>query len=184
LGKLSGLLLKRVKIAVIAAITLFVIFGLSSLMPLGAAEAEALTKELEGLMKGPLELRIFFNNFFITMLSYLPFIGPCVMGYVIFHTGRYVGWLAAQTGMPSIVIVAFSILTVYGVFEFLAYGLTVTESLTISYYIVKARRLLKREIKILLICIAITSLLLAIAAAIEASLTHLLEALKTQNIFY
>jgi len=184
LKKFSKRLLSRVKVAVIATIILFLIFGFSSLIPLESHEAEALSKELEGLMEGPLELKIFLNNFFITLFSYIPFAGPCIMGYVIIHTGRYVGWLAVQVGVPSIVIVSFSILSVYGIFEFLAYGLAVAESLTVSYYLVKARQILRSEVKILMACILIASLLLAVAAIIEASLIRLLETMKAQNVFY
>ncbi|RLF99263.1 MAG: hypothetical protein DRN47_03950 [Candidatus Wolframiiraptor sp.] len=100
------------------------------------------------------------------------------MGYVIFHTGRYLGWISAQTGIPAILSIFFTVVTVYGVLEFMGYGLATTESLTISYQILRARHLLRKEVKFLLIVVALSAALLLAAAFIEGALIHALERLS------
>ncbi|RLG62121.1 hypothetical protein DRO02_08385, partial [archaeon] len=45
----------------------------------------------------------------------------------------------------------------------------VAESVTISYYILRARQLLRRELKILLIIVLVSAALLALGAIIEAT---------------
>jgi len=173
----------RVKAAAIATIILFLILGLSSLIPLEASEAEALMRELESLMEEPLEVGILINNSLITLTSFIPFAGPCVMGYVIVHTGRFLGWLAGRLQISPLILISFSILGVYGLLEFLAYGLAVAESSTISYYILRERHRLKGEFEVMAACILIAMLLLAAAAVIEAALTRLLTMMGGQIPF-
>jgi hypothetical protein len=62
------------------------------------------------------------------------------------------------------------LLTGYGILELLGYGVAIAESITISHIILRRRWLLRGELKMLLIAIAISALLLAIAAVIEAAL--------------
>ena len=107
-------------------------------------------------------------------MAAIPFAGPPIAGYIVFHTGRFLGWISAQSGIPLTFMILFSLLLIvlsgYGVLEFLGYGVMTAESLMISYYILKARQLLRRELRILLIATLISALLLALGAIIEAAL--------------
>ncbi|RLG00379.1 MAG: hypothetical protein DRN47_01635, partial [Candidatus Wolframiiraptor sp.] len=109
----KDVLITRLKFAAIITVLLFAILAIGSAFPLGDEEAEELAKRLEEMSGENLELQIFLNNFLITMIGYIPFIGPCIMGYVIFHTGRYLGWISAQTGIPAILSIFFTVVTVY-----------------------------------------------------------------------
>lgn len=171
----NSVLITRLKLAVVVTILLFCIFAVGSFLPLGNEEAEELTKRLEEIVGENLEIQIFLNNFLITVMGYIPFIGPCIMGYAIFNTGRYFGWISMKNGIPSIFLIAFMVITLYGLLEFLGYGLATTESITISYQIFRARRLLKGEIKFFLVMMALSAALLLVAALIEGALIHALE---------
>ena len=171
----KGILIARLKSAAIVTVLLFALLAAGSIFPLGSEEAEELTKKIQEMDGENLEMQIFLNNFLITAVGYIPFIGPCIVGYAIFHTGRYLGWLSAQTGIPAIFSIFFTVVTVYGVLELMGYGLATAESLTISYQILRARHLLKKEVKFLLIAVALSAALLLAAAFIEGALIHALE---------
>jgi hypothetical protein len=77
-------------------------------------------------------------------------------------------------GIPANLMIAMTILIIlltgYGILELLGYGVAITESLMISHIILRRRWLLRGELKMLLIAIALSALLLALAAVIEAAL--------------
>ena len=170
---------RRLRLAILISIILIGLMLAGSLIPLGAEEGEKIREELERLGGEGLEQGIFLNNFTIALIALIPFLGPIIMGYVVFHTGRFLGWMGLELGMPPYHLIPFTlgtiILTGYGILEFLGYGVAVSESLTLSYYILRARALLRSELKILLIVIGVIALLLFLGAVIEAALIKALE---------
>ena len=167
------ILIARIKLALLVTLILVGLLVAGALSPLGDEEGRAIEEELRKLGQDSLELEIFLNNFSVALLSAIPFLGPLIMGYVIFHTGRFLGWVLAQSGMPPSfgipLILLLIFLTGYGILEFMGYGVLVAESVTISYYILRARQLLRRELKILLIIVLVSAALLALGAIIEAT---------------
>ncbi|MCD6312827.1 MAG: stage II sporulation protein M [Thaumarchaeota archaeon] len=167
------ILIARIKLALLVTLVLIGLLMAGSLSPLGYEEGKAIEEELKKLGEDSLELEIFLNNFSVALLSAIPFLGPFIMGYVIFHTGRFLGWVLAQSGMPPSFGIPLTLLLIfltgYGILEFMGYGILVAESITISYYILRARRLLRRELKILLLIVLISAALLALGAIIEAA---------------
>ena len=180
LGK-SGILLERFKLTLLAALVLIGILLLGSLIPLGDEEGRLVQEELERLGERGLELGIFLNNFMIALLGLIPFLGPPILGYAVFHTGRFLGWLGVEHGMPPQLLIPFTlnliILTGYGILEFLGYGAAAAESLAISYYAIRSRRLLKRELRILPLIVGLIAGFLLAGAVIEAALIRSLESL-------
>jgi len=170
---------RRLRLAILISIVLIGLMLTGLLIPLGAEEGEKIREELERLGGEGLEQGIFLNNFMIALMALIPFLGPAIMGYVIFHTGRFLGWMGLELGMSPYHLIPFTlraiILPGYGILEFLGYGVAVSESLTLSYYILRARTLLKSELKILLIIIGVIALLLFLGAVIEAALIKALE---------
>ena len=180
LGK-SGILLERLKLTLLAAVILIGILLLGSLIPLGDEEGRLVQEELERLGERGLELGIFLNNFMIALLGLIPFLGPPILGYAVFHTGRFLGWLGVEHGMPPQLLIPFTlnliILTGYGILEFLGYGAAAAESLAISYYAIRSRRLLGRELRMLPLMIGLIAGFLLAGAVIEAALIRSLESL-------
>jgi len=111
----------------------------------------------------------------------IPFLGPPILGYAVFHTGRFLGWLGVEHGMPPQLLIPFTlnliILTGYGILEFLGYGAAAAESLAISYYAIRSRRLLGRELRMLPLMIGLIAGFLLAGAVIEAALIRSLESL-------
>jgi len=177
----AGILLERLKLTLLAAVILIGILLLGSLIPLGDEEGRLVQEELERLGERGLELGIFLNNFMIALLGLIPFLGPPILGYAVFHTGRFLGWLGVEHGMPPQLLIPFTlnliILTGYGILEFLGYGAAAAESLAISYYAIRSRRLLKRELRILPLIVGLIAGFLLAGAVIEAALIRSLESL-------
>ncbi|MCD6420890.1 MAG: hypothetical protein J7L17_00575 [Thaumarchaeota archaeon] len=175
------ILLERLKLTLLAALILMGVLLLGSLIPLGDEEGRLVQEELERLGGEGLELGIFLNNFRIALLGLIPFLGPPILGYAVFHTGRFLGWLGVEQGMPPQLLIPFTldmiILTGYGILEFLGYGAAAAESLTISYYAIRSRSLLKRELRILPLMVGLSAGFLLAGAVIEASLIRFLEGL-------
>lgn len=170
----ARILVDRIKLALLVTLVLIGLLVAGSLSPLGYEEGKAIEEELRRLGQNSLELDIFLNNFSVALLSAIPFAGPLIMGYVIFHTGRFLGWVFAQSGMPPAFGIPLTLLLVfltgYGILEFMGYGVLVAESMTISYYILRARQLLRRELRILLLVILVSMIFLALGAILEAAI--------------
>jgi len=167
--------INRLLFAILATIILFIILGIGSISPLGASEAERLMKEFEDLMKDLTAFRIFVNNFKVALLSLIPFIGAGIMGFVIFQTGKLLGCISAQSGMHPAAFILFSIIMVYGLMEFLGYGVAASEGIILSYSIIKRR--FRSEIKWLLISMGVSAALLFAAAALESFLINVFKEL-------
>ena len=159
----------RMVLAVILTFALFVLLALSSLTPMNREEAESLSKEAEEFVRGKSgAMDIFLNNMLITLLAFIPFIGIPIMGYVIFQTGRVIGAISIESGVPSLLLILFIIISVFGAIEFLAYGTAIAENILFSYSIVK--KTYRMEFRWLLISLGVSALLLLFAAFIESLL--------------
>ena len=170
----AKLIVKRLKLALIIMVTLIGLLIAGAFFPLSDEEGGEIQESLERLEEGDLELGIFSNNMLVALLGIIPFAGPPLAGYIVFNTGRFLGWTSAQMGIPVNLMIAMTILIIlltgYGILELLGYGVAIAESITISHIILRRRWLLRGELKMLLMAIALSALLLALAAVIEAAL--------------
>ena len=165
--------INRIIFIILTTILLFIILGIGSAMPLSREEAKQLMEQFKDLMKDLSMFKIFINNFTVALLSFIPFIGVGIMGIIIFQTGKFLGYVSTQSGIHPALLILFTILTVYGLIEFLGYGVAVSESIIFSYSIVK--RSFRSEVKWLLISMAISAALLLTAAALESYLVNVLK---------
>ena len=165
----------RILFTIFATIILFIILGIGSAMPLSGEEAKQLMEQFEDVMKDLSTFRIFINNFTVALLSFIPFIGVGIMGFVIFQTGKFLGYISTQSGIHPALLILSTIITVYGLIEFLGYGVAVSEGIIFSYSIIK--KSFRSEIKWLLISIAVSAALLLAAAALENFLVGALKEL-------
>lgn len=159
----------RMKLSLLATLILFILLGVSSLIPMSGREAEEMleqAKQIIGEKITPID--IWLNNMVAALITYIPFIGVGIAGFIIFQTGRLFGALATLYGINSIMLILLAIATIYGLVEFIAYGTAFTESILLSYSIVK--RSVRSEVKWLLVSMGIVALLLLAAALMESAL--------------
>jgi len=174
--------INRILFAILATIILFIILGVGSSIPLSGEEARQFMKQFEDLTENLSTLRIFMNNFMIALLSFIPFIGVGITGYVIFQTGKFLGYISIKSGIHPAIFILLSIMMVYGLMEFLGYGVAASEGIILSYSLIKRR--VRREVKWLLISIGVSAALLLAAAALENFLVSAFkEAISSSAVF-
>lgn len=160
---------KRLMIVLFVTFVLYSLLYIASTTPFSSEEVTSLMEEAERILKQRFTIMdIFLNNFLISLIMFIPIAGPIAGGYVIYTTGRLLGALSVSTGLPSIFLISITIITFYGLIEFLAYGTAFTESILFTYSIFKKKT--RIESKWLMISIAVTAILLLTAAALEYAL--------------
>ncbi len=164
----------RLKLSLLITLILIIVLALSSLIPLSSEEAQSILRQVEELFGDKITfMDIWMNNLLIALLMHIPFIGPGIGGFAIIQTGRVFGALAAQTGVSSILFILIAILAIYGLVEFLAYGVAFTEGVLLSYSIVK--KSLRSELTWVPVSLGISIGLLLAAALLEALLIQLFQ---------
>ncbi|MEM2328694.1 MAG: hypothetical protein QXE17_00720 [Nitrososphaerota archaeon] len=162
---------RRTILVAITTIALMIILLLGSFATLTREESEEVIQQVNELLRDIDVWKIFFNNFQIALLMFIPAVGTFIGGYIIYSTGIVFAAYSLQSSIPSIYLVGFAILSPYGILEFLGYGLATSEGLLIIYAAFKKR--LRSEVKALpLIILAVAGLLLT-AAALEMLMVEL-----------
>jgi hypothetical protein len=161
---------KRIYSTVIVLLIAVLLTVIGSLVPLNPQDAKKITDDLNQTLttnraNGTLTEVIFLNNFSITLLMFIPIIGPLLGFLILFDTGVGLGAVANVQGYSP--LLALAVLAVTPIFwlEFASYSIGITESIWLF------RRLLQRrwrELKYTGILIGICAILLLIGAVIEA----------------
>lgn len=141
------------------------------LTPLSAQEMESRKRDLQELRQtiGNMTVlertwTIFENNFILTLIMFIPFVGPVLGLYIAYNTGAYIGADAAEIN-PVIVLLAIFILH-FAWMEFIAYATAIAGS---CWFVVRVfQRKVKRELRNLGTLVLICAALLVLGALIEA----------------
>jgi uncharacterized membrane protein SpoIIM required for sporulation len=162
--------MKRIYSVIAVFFVAFIATVAGSLVPLSAQDAQSITKDLnqtvhQNQANNTLFEYIFFNNFRICLLMFIPVLGACLGLFILFDTGVALGAIASTQGYP--VWLSFVSLMVTPVFwlEFAAYSLAMAESVWLF------RRLMQRrwsELKWTALFIVITAVLLVVGAVVES----------------
>lgn len=163
---------RKITVFFMVLLAALVLTALVTLQPMDMQTAIALNNQVNQLVQSLKEnnmllLGIFRNNFTITIISFLPFVGPLYSGYALFGTGRAIaGEAIAHNLSPSSVFFQL-LLRPYTWLEFAAYSIAITSSLWLAYSIVN--RTIGRELKNTAEMIIVSAILLFVAAAIETA---------------
>ncbi len=166
---------KRVVAIAIVFIVAVIASVIGTLTPLTASDAQSLNDELNSTVSsletnGALLQYIFGNNFEITLIMFIPFIGPIFGLYVLYNTGvAIVAQTIAQSFPLSPTGVFFSLfLTPVAWLEFIAYSTAMAANVWLSYRIVQGRW--RHELANTTKFIAICAVLLFVGAIVETAL--------------
>ncbi|MDT7967868.1 MAG: hypothetical protein RQ949_01190 [Candidatus Calditenuis sp.] len=152
--------------SLLTSVFLYLILVAGAFTPLSKQEAEERMRtlqEITGSINSPLQ--IFANNFLISLLMLVPFVGPPSAAYVIYNTGLFFSALSITTNVPPIVTVIAPLISIYGALEFIAYGFFFHHGLRFSYTVLKRR--LKEELRPALFMVVIGTIVLLSAAFLE-----------------
>jgi len=179
LGFWNNLSPRRKRIITIALIfvAVTIITGLAMLTPVSHQQAVDTTNEvnqtvqtLQGVGTDTLFTNIFGNNFFLTMMLFIPFVGP-IIGFISFYNlGVTLESEAIALGYPpSLYFVAEFILPVIWL-EFTAYSTAMAASIWLSARILqnKAKHELANTAKFISVC----AVILLISAIIESAFIY------------
>lgn len=166
---------KRIVTIIILFIAAVIASVLGTLTQLTAQDAQTINNDLNSTVSsleanGALLQYIFGNNFEITLIMFIPFIGPIFGLYVLYNTGvAIVAQTMAQSFQLSPTAVFFSLfLTPVAWLEFIAYSTAMAANVWLSYRIVQGswRHELSNTTKFIAIC----AILLLSGAIIETAL--------------
>ena len=161
---------KRIYTIIIVFIVAVVVTFAAGLVPISKTDAKTISNQLNQTVNthksnGTLTEYIFFNNFEICLLMFIPFAGPIIGLVILFNTGVALGAISSVQGYPVFIAWISELLTPVFWLEFIAYSTAIAESIWL------ARRLLQgrwREVKNTAILIAICAAILIVSAIIEA----------------
>ncbi|MEM2995522.1 MAG: stage II sporulation protein M [Candidatus Bathyarchaeia archaeon] len=170
-------LIKRIVTISIIFIFAVAMTTVGTLTPIEKKEAEELNKEFEETITflkehDSLLQFIFGNNFMLTLIMFIPFVGPVFGGYVFYNTGYVIAADAAVKGYnPTLRFLFILILMPFAWLEFAAYSAAIAESMWLTYRIFQGKG--KRELENASKFIAFCAVILFVAAIIETALIYL-----------
>jgi len=144
-----------------------------SFIPVSSADAQQINKDLNETVttmqaQGTLVQFIFGNNFLITLVMFIPLIGPALGLFIMFNTGNVVGAIAASGGYSPIIALIALIITPVFWLEFAAYSTAMAESVWVFRRLLQGRGI--RELRIMSIFVTITAVILVVGAVVETAL--------------
>jgi hypothetical protein len=164
---------KRIYTIIAVFIVALIVTLIGSFIPVSAADAQQINNDLNqtittGQTQGTLTQYIFGNNFLITLVMFIPVLGPALGLLIMFNTGNVIGAIATSGGYPSVLGLIALVITPVFWLEFAAYSTAMAESVWLFRRLLQGRGL--RELRMMCIFVTITAVVLAVSAVIETAL--------------
>jgi hypothetical protein len=164
---------KRIYTIIAVFIVAVIVTVIGSFVPVSSADAQQINNDLNQTVttmqtQGSLTQYIFGNNFIITLVMFIPVIGPVLGLFIMFNTGNVVGAIATAGGYPPILALIALVITPVFWLEFAAYSTAMAESVWLFRRLLQGRGL--RELRTMCIFVTITAVILAVGAVIETAL--------------
>lgn len=148
------------------AAAFLIAYSTGAAVPMSEEEAETLTREFSKQIEGIDQNGIFWNNVRITLIMFVPAVGSAFGAFSGFATGSVFSALASSSPMLGEVSPLVLLITPFGIMEVFVYGLAMSRSAMLIYYLFKRMPWSKYTIPTL-IELGIAIVVLFIAAVIE-----------------
>jgi hypothetical protein len=168
---------KRFLVVGVSFLLLLVVAAAGALTPMSQQQAEEENNSLNETRRQVLNttlvsgtLYIFRNNFMISLITFIPFVGPFFGAIVMYNTGLAIGaetYAASLNASPALVLL-YLFLYPFTWMEFLAYSIALSESIWLAWSIIRRRA--KSELVNTLILILFCMIMLVAAAFIEMAI--------------
>jgi uncharacterized membrane protein SpoIIM required for sporulation len=112
-------------------------YSTGAALPMSQEEAQTLTQEFSKQIEGIDQNGIFLNNLRITLVMFVPAVGSAFGTFSGFATGSIFGALASSSPMLVKVPPLALLITPFGIMEVFAYGLAMSRSMMLIYYLLK-----------------------------------------------
>ena len=148
---------------------------IGSYIPISHQDAQTISSNLNSTLNeqkanGNLTEYIFFNNFEICLLMFIPIIGVALGFAILFNTGIALGAIASTQGYPIGLGLLSLVITPVFWLEFTAYSIAIAESIWLTRRLMQHRWL---EVKNTAILIAACAGILIVGAVVEVWLINL-----------
>lgn len=151
---------------VFGAFAFMIAYSGGAALPMSEQEAETLIQEFSKQIEGVDQNGIFLNNIRITLIMFVPAAGAAFGAFSGFATGSIFSALASSTPMLREVSPLVILITPFGIMEVFVYGLAMSRSAILIYYLFK-RKPWRKFIIPTLIELGIATGVLFVAAVIE-----------------
>jgi predicted nucleic acid-binding Zn ribbon protein len=166
---------KRTYTFILIFVVAFVLTVIGSYVPISHQDSQTISGNLNSTLnqekaRGNLTEYIFFNNFEICLLMFVPIVGLVLGLGILFNTGVALGAIAYVQGYPVWAGLLSLVITPVFWLEFTAYSIAIAESIWLT------RRLMQRrwlELKNTAILIAICAGILIVGAIVEVWLINM-----------
>lgn len=149
-------------------IAFVVIMALAAAAPVNPSDARTTIDQFQNQIKYTATVDLIFgHNFFLTLIMFIPFIGPIFGGISAFSTGLVIADFAAPSVLnvnPEVLLASLFIYP-HTWLELFAYSLAMSQSVFLAIAIVRGR--FKQELPRTAVIIAICAITLVIAAFFE-----------------
>ncbi|MDQ5841888.1 MAG: stage II sporulation protein M [Thermoproteota archaeon] len=141
-------------------------YSIGAAVPMSEDQAQTLTREFSKQIEGIDQNGIFLNNIRITMVMFVPAVGSAFGAFSGFATGSIFSALVSSSPILGKVPPLALLITPFGIMEVFAYGLAMSRSVMLIYYLLKRISWRKYTVPTL-IELGIAAGVLFVAAVIE-----------------
>jgi hypothetical protein len=163
------------------AVAFLIAYSAGAAVPLSEEEAETLTRQFSEQIEGIDQNGIFLNNLRIALIMFVPAIGSAFGAFSGFATGTIFSAFAVSSPMLSEVSPLAILITPFGIMEVFVYGLAMSRSGMLIYYLFKRMSWRKYTVPTL-IELGIATAILFVAAVIEWQMIEELGGLDTSIV--
>jgi hypothetical protein len=148
------------------AVIFLIAYSGGAALPMSEQEAETLIREFSRQIGNIDQNGIFLNNIRITLIMFIPAVGSAFGAFSGFATGSIFSALASSTPLLREVSPLAILMTPFGIMEVFVYGLAMSRSAMLIYYLLK-RMPWRKYLVPTLIELGIATGVLFIAAVVE-----------------
>lgn len=155
---------RRILYLLVGIIAFLVFFTIGTLVTFDESTSQELKEQFQNKIKNIDSLGIFFNNFLISILMFIPGIGIAFGLFSGFSTGNI--FVIITRDLPIQIPPLLVFLTIFGIMELISYGIAISRSYLLLISLVK-RTNIKENLIYAGIEIGIVSIILFVSAIIE-----------------
>jgi hypothetical protein len=155
---------RRILYLLVGIIVFLIFFTIGTLVTFDESTSQELKQQFQNKIKNIDSLGIFFNNFLISILMFIPGIGIAFGLFSGFSTGNI--FVIITRDLPIQIPPLLVFLTIFGIMELVSYGIAISRSYLILISIIK-RTNIKENLIYTGIEIGIVSIILFVSAIIE-----------------
>jgi hypothetical protein len=155
---------RRILYLLVGILVFLIFFTIGTLVTFDESTSQELKQQFQNKIKNIDSLGIFFNNFLISILMFIPGIGIAFGLFSGFSTGNI--FVIITRDLPIQIPPLLVFLTIFGIMELVSYGIAISRSYLLLISIIK-RTNIKENLIYTGIEVGIVSIILFVSAIIE-----------------